>query len=88
MYYDVKFTSHNGFSYMLGEEKTKEEVRDILRSKIKRHRKKGGEVSKIGKRRWEFEDNGNMIGDDDGFLTVLKHVPDHVKYRRRRHAWR
>ena len=88
MSYNVKFVTYSGMSYLIREDATADEARAAVKDRLKRARRDKCPVSKIGDREWEIEtpDDAFGISDTHGFLKVVRYVPDHVRYRRRRFA--
>lgn len=70
--YTVKFHSYCGLTLTLGEGLEREEAAAIIRARLKRAKRQGLPVSKVGKGEWEIEtpDDAGSIGDGEGILTL------------------
>lgn len=79
MRYDVKFLCYNGMNVPLLEGAYADDVRRLVRMKIKRYRKLGFTVERIRdcdkafKFEWEVQSGSDvMVTDDDGYLVVKR----------------
>lgn len=68
----VTFCSYAGTALTLAENASKEEAKQIVQQRLRRARRHGKPISKIGKGEWEIQtpDSAGLISDSEGFLTV------------------
>jgi hypothetical protein len=78
--FDVTFYAHTGLNYRILDGASRDEAAERVKRRNRYYRKRGFAVSKVGKNRWEYEDEDCvMMGDDQGVLVVKL-----AKRRRRR----
>jgi hypothetical protein len=70
--YDVTLEAYCGMSVPLGEGLDRDAVKGVVRSFLRRARRAGSPVTKIGKGRWEIEtrEDAVAVGDHEGVLIV------------------
>lgn len=68
----VSFVTYAGTTIPLGRGLSRAEAKELVRSEIRRAKKRGQPVTKIGKGEWEFEspENAFMVTSNEGWLLV------------------
>ncbi len=72
--FNVTFVTYSGMPIPIAEHVDREQAKAAVRRRLKRAKRNGQPISKVGNGKWEIEtpENAFMIGDDDGFLIVRR----------------